>query len=88
MRGIKALQEYELKNPLIFTYNILLNTYNSYGTLHHNKLISWMKSEGCELFLLPNPTNESCSIESRAKSLHSKLQKVIKKSKKNHSLKF
>jgi hypothetical protein len=60
-------------NPLFIVFNIHLTHYNAYGTTHYKRIINSLQNRGKanlkDVHLIPNITNLSSTIESRAKSL-------------------
>jgi len=79
------LRQYKLVKPLVIVFNIHLSHFNAYGTKHYDRLYKTLTNpDGANMdpstvYLLPNVTNLSTSIEQRAESISRRLSRLLYK---------
>ena len=83
LRRALPIRKYQLQKPLVIAFNMHLSHYNAYGTKHYDRLKKLLTSandanlSADSVYLLPNVTNMTSSIDSRGQSLAKSLSRLL-----------
>ena len=75
------IRNYRLKQPVVFTFNVLLNHYLAFKTSHYHTVQRLIQKENHadKFHLSPNITSVSMNIEQRADILAKNLRDLSKR---------
>ncbi len=67
--------------PVVFTTNVLYPAFDVVGPSVFSRVPALMTPNHCKVLLMPSPTSHNSTIESRAKALYSRLERICDKEK-------
>jgi len=84
MSRLAQVQNLAIKYPIVYAFNYPLTYYSAYGYRPVQKVRSCLDKQGADVIFMPNLTNPSSTIETRAQRFYQRFSNVMDEHEKFH----